>query len=67
MKNLKIHWSVWFGISFVIAGFVSFVITLGGNGPPSFIEELFGSSISWIIIGIALIIFSVLKKVISKN
>ena len=62
MKNQKIRGVFWAGVSFVIAGFVSLALTLGGEGPSSFIEEVLGSSIGWIIIGIILILFSLLKK-----
>ena len=62
MKNQKIRLIFWIGISFVIAGIVSFAITLGGEGPSNFIEELVDSSISWIIIGIVLTVFSLVKN-----
>ena len=62
MNNRKTRLVFWIGISFLIAGIVSFAITLEGEGPSSFIEELTGSSIGWIIIGISLIVFSLIKN-----
>ena len=60
---MRTRWIFWAGVGFIIAGFISFIITLGGQGPPSFIEELSGSSIGWIIIGAVLIVFSIIIKI----
>ena len=61
------HWIFWTGIGFIIAGLVSIGITLGGEGPSWFIDELLDYSIAWIIIGLALIIVGLTNKVIKKK
>ena len=61
------HWIFWTGIGFIIAGLVSIGITLGGEGPPSFIDELLNYNIGWMIIGLALVIFGLTNKVIKKT
>ena len=50
------------GIGFLIAGGISFAITLGGEAPPSFKEEVSAYSIGWIIFGVGMVAFSFVKK-----
>ena len=57
-----VHWLIWTGIGFIIAGTVSLAITFGGEGPQRLVEEFFGYSVAWIILGIALIIVGFVKK-----
>ena len=61
------HWLLWTGISFIIAGFVSMAITFGGEAPQRLIEEFFGYSVAWIILGVVLAIFGFVKKKRKQN
>ena len=61
------HWIFWTGIGFIIAGLISMGITLSGEGPPSFIDQLIDYNAGWIIIGIALVIFGLTIKVFKKT
>lgn len=56
------HWTFWMGIGFLIAGGISYAIVLGGEGPPSFIEQVSAYSIGWIIFGVGAIVFSFVKR-----
>lgn len=61
------HWTFWMGIGFLIAGGISYAIAIGGEGPPSFIEEVSAYSIGWIIFGIGMVVFSFVKKMMKKK
>jgi amino acid transporter len=55
-------WFLWAGISFVIGGVVSFVLTKGATESVSFQEDISGYSIGWIIVGLVLILVGFLKR-----
>lgn len=53
-------------MGFVVASLISFAVVLGGEGMPSLVEELFGYTVGWLIVGFGLIGFSFLKKISKK-
>ena len=66
MNKSRFHWSFWVGVGFVIASLISFGVVLGGEGPPGLVEELFGYTVGWTVVGFALIAFSFLKNIVKK-
>ena len=58
MKN----WFFWVGISFIIGGILSLALNLGVQESLSMLEDLTGYSIGWIIVGIFLVIFGLIKS-----
>lgn len=55
-------WFFWAGISFVIGGIVSLGLNLGVQGYLTRLEDMNGYSIGWIVLGIVLIVYSVVKN-----
>jgi len=55
-------WLFWAGISFIIGGIISLSLNLGVQESLSMLEDLTGYAIGWIVVGIVLIIFSLLKS-----
>ena len=53
-------------MGFVVASLISFAVILGGEGTPGLVEELFGYTVGWLIVGFGLIAFSFLKKISKK-
>ena len=51
-------WLFWAGVSFIIGGTISLALNLSVQSSLSMLEDLTGYSIGWIVVGIALIIFS---------
>ena len=66
MDKSRFHWSFWVGVGFVVASLISFGVILGGEGSPSLVEELFGYTVGWTVVGLALIAFSFLKNIVKK-
>jgi len=54
-------WLFWAGVSFIIGGTISLALNLSVQASLSMLEDLTGYSIGWIVVGIALIIFSKLR------
>ena len=54
-------WLFWAGLSFV-GGMISFGLTFGATGFISIADDFTGYSIGWIVVGIVLIIFGLIKK-----
>ncbi len=66
MEKSRFHWTFWVGVGFVIASLISFAVVLGGEGTPGLVEELFGHTVGWLIVGLGFIGFSFLKKILKK-
>ncbi|KAF6245104.1 hypothetical protein [Nitrosopumilus sp. b2] len=66
MNREKFHWTLWIGIGFLIAGGISLGILLSGEGPPKFIEETSAYSYAWIIFGISLVSYSIIKRILKS-
>ena len=60
-------WIFWAGLSFIIAGFISLAIIYAGEASPSYTEDLVSYSVGWILIGVFVLSFSVLKKKLVKS
>ena len=54
-------WFLWAGISFIIGGTVSFLLTRATESI-SFQEDISGYSIGWILVGIVLVSVGFLKR-----
>ena len=67
MNKEKLHWTFWVGMGFLIAGGISWAILLAGESPPNFIEETITYSYAWIIFGMGLIIYAMIKKSIKSK
>jgi len=55
-------WFFWAGISFVIGGSVSLGLNLGVQVSLTRLEDMTGYSIGWIVVGIVLIVYSLVKN-----
>ncbi len=55
-------WFFWAGISFIVGGIISLALNLGVQESLSMLEDLTGYAIGWIVVGIVLIVFSLLKS-----
>ncbi len=55
-------WFFWAGIGLIIGGAISLALNLGVQENLSDLEDLSGYSLSWIVVGIALIVFSIVKR-----
>jgi hypothetical protein len=51
-------WLFWAGVSFIIGGAISLALNLSVQASLTMLEDLTGYSIGWIVVGIALIIYS---------
>lgn len=67
MNKEKLHWTLWVGIGFLIAGGISLAILLAGEGPPSYIEETTTYSYAWIIFGVGLIAYSTIRSILKSK
>lgn len=54
-------WLFWAGVSFIIGGTISLALNLSVQASLSMLEDLTGYSIGWIVVGVALILFSKLR------
>ena len=61
------HWLFWMGIGLMISGIVSVGIIFAGEGPPSFIEQVYVYSVGWIVSGVVLTIAGIVKQLLKKN
>ena len=55
-------WFFWAGISFIVGGIISLALNLGVQGSLNMLEDLTGYAIGWVVVGIVLIVFSLVKS-----
>ena len=61
------HWLFWMGVGLIVSGIVSVGIILAGEGPPSFIQEVYVYSVGWIVAGVVLALAGIAKQLVFKN
>ena len=54
-------WFFWAGISFIIGGIISLALNLGVQESLSMLEDLTGYAIGWMVVGVVLIVFSLVR------
>jgi hypothetical protein len=55
-------WFFWAGISFIVGGIISLALNLGVQGSLNMLEDLTGYAIGWVVVGVVLIVFSLVKS-----
>ena len=67
LNREKVHWTLWVGIGFLIAGGISLGILFAGEGPPRYIEETAAYGYAWMIFGGSLIVYSIIRRILKSK